>query len=267
MKYNDRRNARKKKKAKTGSKKKAPSASTGVHDFDELLKRAEKAEDTFEFELAAEFYHKALEQQPNNTKVMDSMAECFLQLESANESRPWIDMARQLLNQSIALAPTENPSKWLNFAQLHEGNEALQLYSKGIEALTHALQQAAAAAAPDPYAHVEVAPPTEEERRLYLADEGAPAFAQSSAVPLHHQQANVGAQMLQRMGWQDGRGLGRGGAGMVNPVQADTSFEKRMGIGGQGQGLDYAQGGSYRETLYSMSKARFDAADANANWR
>lgn len=149
MKYNDRRNARKKKKAKTGSKKKAPSASTGVHDFDELLKRAEKAEDTFEFELAAEFYHKALEQQPNNTKVMDSMAECFLQLESANESRPWIDMARQLLNQSIALAPTENPSKWLNFAQLHEGNEALQLYSKGIEALTHALQQAAAAAAPD----------------------------------------------------------------------------------------------------------------------
>jgi len=118
-------------------------------------------------------------------------------------------------------------------------------------------------AAPEPY----IPPPTPEEAAMFLQPEGS--YQATTAVPIHHQQANVGASMMNRMGWQDGQGLGREGRGMVNPVQADNSFEGKMGIGVQQQkGLNYTVNpeDSYKDTIHKMSQARFEAADANLAW-
>lgn len=41
----------------------------------------------------------------------------------------------QILARSISLAPEEEPDKYLNMAQLHEGREALDFYEKGLEVM------------------------------------------------------------------------------------------------------------------------------------
>ena len=44
---------------------------------------------------------------------------------------------------------------------------------------------------------------------------------------------NIGAQMLKKMGWESGKGLGAKGTGIVEPIKADTSNVKdfKLGIG------------------------------------
>ena len=44
---------------------------------------------------------------------------------------------------------------------------------------------------------------------------------------------NIGAQMLKKMGWESGKGLGVRGTGIVEPIKADTSNikDKKAGIG------------------------------------
>ena len=43
-------------------------------------------------------------------------------------------------------------------------------------------------------------------------------------------ESNKGHRMLQKMGWTEGRGLGKEGAGIVEPVQAEPK-QTRAGIG------------------------------------
>lgn len=42
---------------------------------------------------------------------------------------------------------------------------------------------------------------------------------------------SVGAKLLAKMGWQEGEGLGRGGAGVTEPIKAVTLEQSRAGIG------------------------------------
>jgi len=114
----------------------------------------------------------------------------------------------------------------------------------------------------------EIPPPTPEEAALYL--DSRTDFRASTSMPIHHQQSNVGAEMLQKMGWRDGQGLGRDGSGMVTPVQADNSFEgNKYGIGTQkpiSNAPTVNPDESYKDTIHRVSQARFENADQNLSW-
>ena len=59
---------------------------------------------------------------------MDCLADVCLQV-----GEP--ETAFQLLSDSCQQAPTTNPVKWLYFAQLQEGQDALQSYNQGLQLL------------------------------------------------------------------------------------------------------------------------------------
>ena len=46
---------------------------------------------------------------------------------------------------------------------------------------------------------------------------------------------NIGAQMLKKMGWESGKGLGAKGTGITEPIKADTNnikdFKSGIGVG------------------------------------
>ena len=81
--------------------------------------------------------------------------------------------------------------------------------------------------------------------------------------------SNPGTQLLRKMGWNDGQGLGRGGAGAEESVgvilasQASNNNGKRIsGVGGANGAipqLDYrGSGREYKESLLRAAKARYD---------
>jgi predicted Zn-dependent protease len=71
---------------------------------------------------------------PENTNVMDALADVLIQLGQAQE-------AEELLVESTELAPDVNPCKWLFLAQLRSGHEALQTYRRGVDCLARQLHE------------------------------------------------------------------------------------------------------------------------------
>eukprot|EP00698_Gefionella_okellyi_P012807 TRINITY_DN3473_c0_g1_i2.p1 TRINITY_DN3473_c0_g1~~TRINITY_DN3473_c0_g1_i2.p1 ORF type:complete len:301 (+),score=86.77 TRINITY_DN3473_c0_g1_i2:212-1114(+) len=65
-------------------------------------------------------------QEPNNTTAMDALADLC-------RDQGQLEQAKTLYNQSIALAPNENFTKYLNIALLLEGTEAVRAFSYGIQ--------------------------------------------------------------------------------------------------------------------------------------
>ncbi|KAG5188030.1 hypothetical protein JKP88DRAFT_269548 [Tribonema minus] len=96
--------------------------------------------DSVEPELALKFYKRALDLCPQDPALLDEAADLLLQLGAADD-------AKALLSRSIEVAPDASAGKWLYMAQLHEGEEALKLYNRGLTLLEAALAQPAAAAA------------------------------------------------------------------------------------------------------------------------
>eukprot|EP01097_Dermamoeba_algensis_P010315 TRINITY_DN7562_c0_g1_i1.p1 TRINITY_DN7562_c0_g1~~TRINITY_DN7562_c0_g1_i1.p1 ORF type:complete len:336 (-),score=85.38 TRINITY_DN7562_c0_g1_i1:152-1159(-) len=94
----------------------------------ELLQKAEKAIERFEYDKAVNFYTRALELEPTNTSIMDDMAEILLEMGDFTN-------AHQLLSRSIQLEPTSGAGKWLNFGQLVAAADAVTSFQKGIEIL------------------------------------------------------------------------------------------------------------------------------------
>jgi tetratricopeptide (TPR) repeat protein len=95
---------------------------------EDLIEQARHAQDSLQPDLAVQFYQRALQTAPDNTDLLDEAADLMLQLGMVEE-------ARAALAHSIELSPDSNASKWLYMAQLHEGEEALQLYTKALELL------------------------------------------------------------------------------------------------------------------------------------
>lgn len=100
-----------------------------------LLEKGYAALSRVEPEAALSHFEKALDLEPNNTNVMDAIAEVLLQVGEQEE-------ALRLLIQSTTLAPTENPTKWFNLAQLRNGTDAHHCYASGIELLKADLSKA-----------------------------------------------------------------------------------------------------------------------------
>jgi len=81
-----------------------------------------------------------------------------------------------------------------------------------------------------------------------------PIITPPSAVPV----SNVGARMLQSMGWKEGEGLGKDGKGIVDPVQAEA-YSRGAGLGSSGGPLPMESmiGTSYKAAAKAMARARY----------
>lgn len=93
-----------------------------------LIEQANIALSSLQPELALKFYERALLLSPNDTNIMDALSDVYIQL--GNKVK-----GKELLLNSVMLQPTINPYKWMYLAQLQQGLEAKNSYSKGIELL------------------------------------------------------------------------------------------------------------------------------------
>ena len=111
------------------NKSKGPSKSKSTFTVDDLISKANDALNKLQPDLACKFYQKALQMEPQNTNVMDALADVLIQLGQSSE-------ALNLLTQSTLIAPNENPYKWMFLAQLQTGIDAMESYNRGIILLT-----------------------------------------------------------------------------------------------------------------------------------
>lgn len=79
--------------------------------------------------LYVELYSMALARNQLSSELIDEYAELCTSLGS-------LDQSRQLYQQSISMFPTTNPPKYFALAQLSAGEEAMDLYTKGISIST-----------------------------------------------------------------------------------------------------------------------------------
>lgn len=119
------------KKSDKGKKKAADNKATGITP-DKLIEQGNVALSNMEVELAEKFFTRALSIAPQDTNIMDALADVQIQL---GES----DKAVQLLLQSTSIAPSVNPFKWLFLGQLQSEAESVKSYRTGIELLTSLL--------------------------------------------------------------------------------------------------------------------------------
>lgn len=115
---------------------KAAIARSGVMNVELALGLAMNAVDEGHVAAALEFYEVALAGSPNNVEVLEGYAETLLH--HANQP----DRARQMLLHAAVVSPNEGHVKYLNLAQMSNGQEALGFYQRAIDVLRSELAHA-----------------------------------------------------------------------------------------------------------------------------
>ncbi len=98
-----------------------------------LIEQANVALSNVQPELASKFFKRALMMSPDDTSIMDALADAYIQMGDT-------DSALKLLRNSTAQAPDTNPYKWMYMGQLLCGTESLSCFLTGIQKLTLPIQ-------------------------------------------------------------------------------------------------------------------------------
>lgn len=122
-----------KKKGKSG--KSGKKGAQGAETVEILLTRAETCLVQFQFDEAVSLLKRALSTRPQDTTVMDTLAQAYMELGDANS-------ARELLQKSAQLAPDAGHSKWLDLGQLSQGQTAIQSFQKAVDLMMKAMHEA-----------------------------------------------------------------------------------------------------------------------------
>jgi predicted Zn-dependent protease len=115
-----------KKEKKSNTKKKA---SANDYTAAQYIEQANVALSEMQLELAEKMFCRALSKAPDDTNIMDALADVYIQLGEMENALP-------LLLRSTNLAPLENPYKWFFLGQLQCGSDSIESYRIGINALT-----------------------------------------------------------------------------------------------------------------------------------
>ncbi|CAG0916401.1 unnamed protein product [Notodromas monacha] len=97
-----------------------------------LLKKVNECLDAFQYELAKKFSQRSVESDPNNLEALEMHAVVLTECGD-------VDGAKVFYEKTIALKPDEGYSKYLGHAQLVDGIESLNSYSKAILLMEKAL--------------------------------------------------------------------------------------------------------------------------------
>eukprot|EP01104_Vermistella_antarctica_P013840 TRINITY_DN425_c2_g1_i1.p1 TRINITY_DN425_c2_g1~~TRINITY_DN425_c2_g1_i1.p1 ORF type:complete len:412 (-),score=138.88 TRINITY_DN425_c2_g1_i1:1729-2964(-) len=109
-----------------------PVSPSSPFDAAAMCEKASSLVDTFQFDLAAKFYEKALNLEPQNTDVMFLLASADLELGRLHQ-------AQQLLARAIELSPNKGAQKFMLFGQFVSCEESLKYYEKGLEIMRNEL--------------------------------------------------------------------------------------------------------------------------------
>lgn len=118
------------KKNDKGKKKVAEKGPSFTADM--LIEQGNVALSNMELELAEKFFSRALTMAPQDTNIMDALADVQIQIGEPEK-------AMHLLLQSTSIAPSENPFKWFFLGQLQAEIESVKSYRTGIQLLTSLL--------------------------------------------------------------------------------------------------------------------------------
>ncbi|KAJ9450249.1 putative assembly chaperone of rpl4 [Diplonema papillatum] len=122
--------ARKKVAARRGKASKSQESVPGH------MAEAERALSRFDYEAAAASMQAALKLDAKNVDVMDALGEVLMSYLGEEE------LAKQVLDESIRLAPDQGHSKYMSIGQMLGGAEALAYYQKGANNLVAAIEAA-----------------------------------------------------------------------------------------------------------------------------
>eukprot|EP00741_Cyanophora_paradoxa_P019510 tig00021127_g18833.t1 len=152
-------------------KKKEP----GVAD---LVKQAEAALDSFEHELALQFYKRALSKDPTNADVLEATGSLLADMGD-------LESAKDLLRKSIDADPVGSFNKYMLMAQLLQGMEAIATYDRGIQLLKADLTKAMSGEGGEPSTvRKSLASALTAAAEVYLADMPEDARAEQEAEKL-----------------------------------------------------------------------------------
>ena len=117
-------------RSKKGKKKpvKKDGGNTREYTPEMLIEQGNVALGNMQLELAAEFFNRALNLSPDDTNIMDALADVMIQLGEQEK-------ALELLLKSTQSAPTVNPYKWFFLGQLQLEFDAVKCYRTGIQIL------------------------------------------------------------------------------------------------------------------------------------
>nr|CCA15620.1 conserved hypothetical protein [Albugo laibachii Nc14]CCA16319.1 conserved hypothetical protein [Albugo laibachii Nc14] len=107
----------------------------GTRDYaaKELMAKGEELIDQCQPDVAIQFFEKALLLEPKNTKILDVISELATEIDDS-------ERALKAFQESIKVAPADNPTKWLNAAQLVYGEKAREYTEQGIHFLKQELE-------------------------------------------------------------------------------------------------------------------------------
>ncbi|KAM4026896.1 uncharacterized protein ACNLHF_022776 [Anomaloglossus baeobatrachus] len=103
------------------------------YSIHQLLEKTEEYLDNFNFEMAQLFCQRALDLEPENLEILDTMGNICMELGNAEK-------AKQVLLQAVALSPEKGHAKYMCLGQIHCKEEALQYFQKGLEIMICAHQ-------------------------------------------------------------------------------------------------------------------------------
>lgn len=108
----------------------------------EAIEQAEEYLSQAEVERAIKVLQKAMKSAPNDTKLLDLLAQAHVENGDERAATP-------LLLRSVQLAPNDNPEKYLNLGQLSSGKRAAEYYQRGIALLMERCQPSSVNVTPE----------------------------------------------------------------------------------------------------------------------
>lgn len=107
--------------------------------------------------------------------------------------------------------------------------------------------------------------PSDNDPRQRRQSFDAPSIPPDMTIrSLKEDNTNLGSQLLRKMGWNDGQGLGKDSSGIENPIEAVGRTGSKAGVGSADSSLPplvYGPGNAYKESLLRAAKARYDQID------
>ena len=122
-----------KKKRKGGSKKSGMKDVEPKFTAEDLLTKVEEYIETFDYELALKFCKKAMEMEPGNIKVVETLACVYAESGDMEKSKEYFLKAVEM-NSEVG------HEKYMYLGQMSGGKEAIKWYLKGIEIMKNELE-------------------------------------------------------------------------------------------------------------------------------
>ncbi|KAG4095430.1 TPR-like protein [Neocallimastix lanati (nom. inval.)] len=100
--------------------------SKGKYSVYDLLDRAKKCQENYDYDMAKRYCKRAIEMEPDNVEVLENIGSIFM------DFGDW-DSAKEIFERCVNLSPETGYQKYMYLGQVNVAEDAVNLYNKGIE--------------------------------------------------------------------------------------------------------------------------------------